>query len=78
MELAVECTQNCLFQESGLDFCFLFGTDTDSHVNLYFFCAQAVFMGPNDEYVVAGSDDGFAYIWDRVTGRILRVLPAGI
>ena len=33
-------------------------------------------MGSRDEYVVAGSDDGRAFVWDRVTGTLVRVLKA--
>ena len=36
----------------------------------------AVFMGPNDQYVVAGSDCGFAFICDRVTGQVVKALKA--
>ncbi|KAI9251018.1 WD40-repeat-containing domain protein [Phascolomyces articulosus] len=34
------------------------------------------FYGLNDEYVVSGSDDGCAFIWDKATGRIVQVLTA--
>ena len=37
---------------------------------------EAVFMGKHDQYVVAGSDCGSAFIWERDTGRLLRVLIA--
>ena len=34
------------------------------------------FMGSRDEYVVAGSDDGRAFVWERATGTLIRVLKA--
>jgi WD repeat-containing protein 42A len=32
------------------------------------------FLGLNDEYIVSGSDDGGAYIWDKASGRLLTIL----
>eukprot|EP01113_Clastostelium_recurvatum_P050253 TRINITY_DN9471_c1_g2_i3.p1 TRINITY_DN9471_c1_g2~~TRINITY_DN9471_c1_g2_i3.p1 ORF type:complete len:176 (+),score=44.18 TRINITY_DN9471_c1_g2_i3:497-1024(+) len=32
------------------------------------------FFGPRSEYVVSGSDDSRAFMWDRDTGRLVRVL----
>ncbi|BAM80810.1 hypothetical protein, conserved [Cyanidioschyzon merolae strain 10D] len=34
------------------------------------------FYGPNDEYVISGSDDGRVYIWDRYTGDLIQVFLA--
>lgn len=32
------------------------------------------FLGPNDEYVVSGSDDGNFFIWDKATGLLCGLL----
>lgn len=32
------------------------------------------FLGPNDEYVVSGSDDGNWFIWDKNTGDLVNIL----
>lgn len=37
---------------------------------------SATFFGPNSEYVVSGSDDGFFYIWDRESEGITQWLHA--
>jgi WD40 repeat protein len=34
------------------------------------------FFGPNDEYVISGSDDGRVYLWDRYTGELLQAFQA--
>ena len=34
------------------------------------------FFGPDDEYVISGSDDGRVYIWDRYTGELLQCFQA--
>ncbi|KAF6001279.1 WD and tetratricopeptide repeat-containing protein [Cyanidiococcus yangmingshanensis] len=34
------------------------------------------FFGPNDEFVISGSDDGRVYIWDRYTGELLQAFQA--
>ncbi|KAH8553563.1 WD40-repeat-containing domain protein [Umbelopsis sp. PMI_123] len=34
------------------------------------------FFGPNDEYVVSGSDEGNAFFWDKKTTRIVQILKA--
>ncbi|KAF8592387.1 WD40 repeat-like protein [Ramaria rubella] len=31
------------------------------------------FVGPRDEYVVSGSDDGNFFIWDKTTGQLLDI-----
>ncbi|KAL7064753.1 hypothetical protein AAHC03_05311 [Spirometra sp. Aus1] len=36
------------------------------------------FFGPNSEYVVSGSDDGFVYIWDRHSEGIVQWLCADL
>jgi len=28
------------------------------------------FVGPNDEYIVSGSDDGYFFLWRRETGAL--------
>ena len=33
-------------------------------------------MGSRDEYVAAGSDDGRAFVWERASGSLIRVLKA--
>ncbi|CAH8445386.1 unnamed protein product [Dicrocoelium dendriticum] len=37
---------------------------------------SATFFGPNSEYVISGSDDGFFYIWDRESEGITQWLHA--
>ena len=32
------------------------------------------FVGPNDEYVVSGSDDGNWFIWDKNSGDLVNIL----
>ena len=32
------------------------------------------YLGPDDDYVVSGSDDGNFFIWDRKTGELVNVL----
>ena len=32
------------------------------------------YYGPNDEFVVSGSDDGHFFIWDRKTSKIVNIL----
>jgi len=34
----------------------------------------ANFYGPNSEYVISGSDDAQIFIWDKKTGKLLRML----
>ncbi|CAO0794368.1 unnamed protein product [Mucor circinelloides] len=34
------------------------------------------FFGPNDEYIISGSDGGYLFIWDKKTARILQILQA--
>uniref|UniRef100_A0A0X3NRG0 Uncharacterized protein n=1 Tax=Schistocephalus solidus TaxID=70667 RepID=A0A0X3NRG0_SCHSO len=36
------------------------------------------FFGPNSEYVVSGSDDGFVYIWDRHSEGVVQWLCADL
>ncbi|RTG81836.1 WD repeat-containing protein 42A [Schistosoma bovis] len=38
----------------------------------------ATFFGPNSEYVVSGSDDGYFYLWDRESEGIIQWLHADI
>ncbi|KAF1317838.1 Wd40 repeat protein, partial [Globisporangium splendens] len=37
---------------------------------------EAAFMGQNDAYIVAGSDDGRAYIWEKATGKLVNAIVA--
>ena len=37
---------------------------------------QARFYGGSDEFIVAGSDCGHLFIWERSTGNIIRLLKA--
>lgn len=37
---------------------------------------QARFYGGNNEFIVAGSDCGHLFIWERSTGNIIRLLKA--
>ena len=32
------------------------------------------FLGPNDEYVVSGSDDGNWFMWDKNSGELVNIL----
>lgn len=32
------------------------------------------FLGPNDEFVVSGSDDGNWFVWDKRTGALRNIL----
>lgn len=32
------------------------------------------FLGPRDEFVVSGSDDGNVFIWDKLTGKLCDIL----
>lgn len=46
------------------------------HANVQTDIKEAIFLGPNDDLVAAGSDDGNVFIYDAKTGQIVRVLPA--
>jgi WD and tetratricopeptide repeat-containing protein 1 len=35
---------------------------------------EANFLGPNGEFVAAGSDDGNVFIWEKSSGKLVRVL----
>ncbi|KAI9916333.1 hypothetical protein PsorP6_017974 [Peronosclerospora sorghi] len=37
---------------------------------------EATFFGKNDSYVIAGSDDGRALVWDKKTGELVNALKA--
>ncbi|CAL8103437.1 unnamed protein product [Calicophoron daubneyi] len=39
---------------------------------------SASFFGPNSEYVVSGSDDGFFYMWDRESEGIVQWIHADV
>jgi len=38
--------------------------------------AQVALMGPRSEFVVSGSDDGRAFVWERDSGRLVNLLVA--
>jgi hypothetical protein len=46
------------------------------HLNRFTFLKNAKYAGPNDEYVVTGSDSGRAWIFRRDTGTVLSLLGA--
>ncbi|XP_025017770.1 WD and tetratricopeptide repeats protein 1-like, partial [Tetranychus urticae] len=46
------------------------------HCNTTTDIKEANFFGRDDQYVVAGSDDGNIFIWDRKTTNIVRALKA--
>lgn len=46
------------------------------YCNLQTDIKEATFFGPNDECIVAGSDDGKAYIWHKATGKLLNAIDA--
>ncbi|KAK3786734.1 hypothetical protein RRG08_000942 [Elysia crispata] len=46
------------------------------HCNTTTDIKEANFFGSNGQYVVAGSDDGSFFIWDKITTNIVRVLRA--
>uniref|UniRef100_A0A7S0E3N0 Uncharacterized protein n=1 Tax=Hanusia phi TaxID=3032 RepID=A0A7S0E3N0_9CRYP len=46
------------------------------HSNVQTDIKECTFIGQDDQYVVGGSDDGNAFIWDRKTGKLLRILHA--
>lgn len=37
---------------------------------------EAAFFGNNDAFIVAGSDDGRAFIWNKVTGKLVNAIVA--
>ncbi|KAL7689296.1 putative WD40/YVTN repeat-like-containing domain superfamily, WD40-repeat-containing [Plasmopara halstedii] len=37
---------------------------------------EAVFFGKNDAYIIAGSDDGRALVWDKFTGELVNAIKA--
>lgn len=46
------------------------------HCNMNTDIKEASFFGPNDEYIVGGSDDGAFYIWNKDTTNILKAVHA--
>ncbi|KAI7861323.1 WD40-repeat-containing domain protein [Spinellus fusiger] len=36
------------------------------------------FYGPNDEYIVSGSDDGMVFVWDKKTTKIVQILKGDV
>ncbi|KAF1791316.1 WD40-repeat-containing domain [Phytophthora cactorum] len=37
---------------------------------------EAAFFGKNDAYIIAGSDDGRALVWDKATGELVNAIEA--
>uniref|UniRef100_A0A6G1S8I5 WD and tetratricopeptide repeats protein 1 n=1 Tax=Aceria tosichella TaxID=561515 RepID=A0A6G1S8I5_9ACAR len=46
------------------------------HCNMNTDIKEANFFGPNDEFIVGGSDDGAFYIWNKDTTNILKAVHA--
>ena len=46
------------------------------HINYETFLKDVAYFGPNDEYVVSGSDSGDVWVWDRVTTELAHLLHA--
>jgi hypothetical protein len=46
------------------------------HLNRYTFLKNAKYAGPNDNYIVTGSDSGKAWIYDRKSGAVASLLGA--
>lgn len=46
-------------------------TCVGGHVNHDTFLKTVSFFGPNDEYIVSGSDSGFLWIWDSRSGSLV-------
>ncbi|GMP45790.1 hypothetical protein CsSME_00014181 [Camellia sinensis var. sinensis] len=44
------------------------------HCNVGTDIKQASFLGQRGEYVASGSDDGRWFIWEKRTGRLIKVL----
>ncbi|XP_051158774.1 WD and tetratricopeptide repeats protein 1 [Leptopilina boulardi] len=44
------------------------------HCNTTTDIKEANFFGNNGQYIVAGSDDGSFFVWDRITTNIVRIL----
>ena len=49
---------------------------SSGHANVQTDIKEAIFIGHNDELVAAGSDDGFVFIYDTVTGQVVKILQA--
>ncbi|OQR94054.1 hypothetical protein THRCLA_08261 [Thraustotheca clavata] len=46
------------------------------YCNLHTDIKEAKFFGEEDGHIVAGSDDGYAYIWEKSTGQLVNALHA--
>jgi len=44
------------------------------HCNTVTDIKEANFFGPNGKYIVAGSDDGSFFIWEKDTGNLVRIM----
>lgn len=42
------------------------------HFNYATFLKTVSFFGPNDEYIVSGCDNGYMWIWDTASGRLVN------
>lgn len=43
------------------------------HINEQTFLKRASYFGPNEEYVVAGGDDGNVFVWDTKNGDVVMI-----
>ena len=59
-----------LTQEHAHDYKFRFCGHSNAHTDI----KEASYVGDRGEYIVAGSDDGNIFFWEKATGRIVRVL----
>lgn len=48
----------------------------DGHLNRFTFLKNAKYAGPNDDYILTGSDSGKAWIYERKSGRVASLLSA--
>ena len=46
------------------------------HANVQTDIKEATFMGSHDDLVAAGSDDGSVYIYEAVSGQVVKILQA--
>ena len=46
------------------------------HANVQTDIKEAIFVGLHDDLVAAGSDDGSVFIYDAVTGQVVKILQA--
>jgi WD40 repeat protein len=53
-------------------------TSYGGHLNRHTFLKNATYAGPNDEYILTGSDSGKAWIYERSTGSVAALLSADL